>query len=310
MKKPNRDARTEGSDGAELTRRIGLRGQPLLLDGATGTELERAGLPTGLPLWSTHALIERPESVHEIHLRYAQAGAEILTANTFRTQRRTLERAGQPPESDRRLTRLAIELARDAAASSTGPMTPWIAGSLPPLEDCYAPERVPNDDSLEREHTRQAGLLAEAGADLILAETMNTIREATAATRAAIATGLPVLVSFVSWRAGLLLSGEPLAEAAAIAIDLGASAVGVNCLPPSSLRSCQQCLSPTGLPLLVSPNLGEPNDQDGFSRDEDAPPEALTMALSDWIAESELRVIGGCCGTTPAHITALARALP
>jgi len=309
MQQPDRAARPRSSGRTELERRIGVRGKPLLLDGATGTELERAGLPTGLPLWSTHALIERPESVHEIHLRYAEAGAEILTANTFRTQRRTLERAGRPPESDRVLTRLAVDLARDAASGSAGSMAPWVAGSLPPLEDCYAPERVPGEAHLEREHARQADLLAEAGADLILVETMNTIREATAATRASAATGLPVLLSFVSLRAGLLLSGEPLAEAAAIGVDLGASAVGVNCLPPSSLRSCQRCLGPTGLPLLVSPNLGEPNDHDGFSRDETAPPEALATALSDWMGESELRVVGGCCGTTPAHITALARAL-
>ena len=91
-------------------RLAGLAG-PLILDGATGTELERAGLATGLPLWSTHALLEAPEAIAEIHARYLLAGAELITANTFRTQRRTLARAGLGHQ-DRSLTRRAVELVK------------------------------------------------------------------------------------------------------------------------------------------------------------------------------------------------------
>jgi len=116
-----------------LAERLGRPSRPLLLDGATGTELERAGLRTGLPLWSTHALLEAPSAVREIHERYVEAGAEVITANTFRTQRRTLARAGLA-QRDAELTRLAVALAREAVAGGK-PDAVFVAGSQPPLED-------------------------------------------------------------------------------------------------------------------------------------------------------------------------------
>jgi homocysteine S-methyltransferase len=91
-------------------------GRPLLLDGATGTELQRRGVNTGLPLWSARALIEAPEVLRSIHADYINAGADIITTNTFRTKRRTLERAGIGSRA-RELTRLAVQIARDAAQS-------------------------------------------------------------------------------------------------------------------------------------------------------------------------------------------------
>ncbi len=306
---PAREDRREA-----LVRRLAGQGGPLLLDGATGTELERAGLWTGLPLWSAHALLAAPEAVYQVHRAYREAGAEILTANTFRTQRRTLARAGLG-ESDGCLTRLAVGLARRAASEPSdardgaGAATPpFVAGSLPPLEDCYRPDLVPPPAALDREHGRQAELLGEAGVDLILVETMNQLGEARAAARAAAATGLPFAVSFVAWEGATLLSGEPLARAAAEMIDLGAAAVGVNCVPIANLAACRRALA--GLPgaLLVSPNLGQPEPRTGFARDERADPRAFPDALADWLA-TPAAIVGGCCGTTPAQIAALAARL-
>ncbi len=293
--------------GAALARRLAGHGGPLILDGATGTELERAGLRTGLPLWSTHALLEAPEAVLRIHTAYREVGAEILTANSFRTQRRTLARAGLG-ESDARLTRLAVELARLAASPATDDDPPWIAGSLPPLEDCYRPDLVPSGAELAREHGRQAELLGEAGVDLILVETMNSLRETRAAARAAAATGLPFVVSFVAWAGAALLSGEPLARAAAEAADLGACAVGVNCLPIANLAACRQGLAGLPVPLLVAPNLGQPEPRTGFARDATSDPRAFPDALAEWLA-APAGIVGGCCGTTPAQIAALAARL-
>ena len=290
-----------------LAARLSGDGPPLLLDGATGTELERAGVPTGLPLWSTHALLEAPRSVAAIHRAHLRAGAEIVTANTFRTQARTLDRAGLPAESDRELTRLAVELARRAVldAGVAGPR--WVAGSLPPLEDCYAPERVPARDDLDREHRRQVDLLGEAGVDLVLIETMNSALEAECAARAAATSGLPFVVSFVSWTPGRLLSGDDLARAARAVLDLGAAVVGVNCVPPSTLPASLECLGALDAPLLVSPNLGEPDEETGFSRSEALTPEAFAASLAPWLARPTLRILGGCCGTTPDHVAALDR---
>jgi len=296
----------------DLAERLAGRGGPLVLDGATGTELERAGLATGLPLWSTRALIEAPECVLQIHAAYLEAGAEIVTANTFRTQRRALARGGLV-EGDARLTRLAVELARlarssfaAAAARRGGESRPrWIAGSLPPLEDCYRPDLVPPEDELAAEHECQASLLGEAGVDLILVETMNSRREARAAARAAARTGLPFVVSFVAWDGDQLLSGEPLAEAAAEAAGLGALAVGVNCLPIANLAACHRALAGLRTPLLVSPNLGQPEPRSGFARDDSGEPHTFPDAFEGWLAKDAV-IVGGCCGTTPAHIAALA----
>lgn len=292
----------------DLASRLAGKGLPLLLDGATGTELERRGLPTGLPLWSTHALLEAPDAVEEIHRSHLEAGAELVTANTFRTQARTLTRAGLPPGRDRALTRLAVDLARRAVRAIDDGKPRWIAGSLPPLEDCYAPERVPPPSEREREHARQVDLLGEAGVDLLLIETMNSAEEAESATTAAAKSGLPFVVGFVSGAPGRLLSGEDLAEAASRARDTGAAAVGVNCVPPSSLPATLDCLAGTGAPLLVSPNLGEPDDETGFRRSEALTPEAFAACLDPWIARPSLRILGGCCGTTPDYVAALDRA--
>lgn len=301
------DRQQPASRARALSDRLAGHGQPLVLDGATGTELERAGVSTGLPLWSTHALLEAPEAVAEIHARYLRAGAELITANTFRTQQRTLERVGLGAE-DRALTRRAVALARAAVDDHADGSSPrWVAGSLPPLGDCYRPEEVPEANHLDREHGRQVELLAEAGVDLILVETMNSRVEALHASRAAAGVGLPFAVGLVSWEPGRLLSGDSLLDTAQAVLDLGAAAVGVNCVPPSSLEVSRRSLAGRGLPLLVSPNLGEPNNASGFTRSEDVTPTEFTRALDGWLAEPTLRIVGGCCGTTPRHLAALAR---
>ncbi|MEZ4332969.1 MAG: homocysteine S-methyltransferase family protein [Myxococcota bacterium] len=294
-----------GGREAALLRRLAGEGDALLLDGATGTELERAGLATGLPLWSSHALLEAPEGVGAVHAAHLAAGAEVVTANTFRTQRRTLALAGLG-DRDASLTRLAVSLARHAVDGRTrdDARPAWVAGSLPPLEDCYRPDRVPDDAALAREHGRQAELLGEAGVDLILVETMNCLREALAAATAASRTGLPFVVSFVAWDGPRLLSGESLADAARAAMQAGAAAVGVNCLPPENLEACRVALVATGVPLVVSPNLGEPDPETGFARDADRAPAHFVAALEPWLDRTP-RLVGGCCGTTPAHIRAL-----
>ena len=176
-------------------------GGTLILDGATGTELERRGIGSELPLWSAAALDQAPEAVAAIHSAYVAAGVDLLTANTFRTQRRSLARGGQGERAGE-LTRLAVSLARSSTASSGRSVA--VLGSVAPLEDCFEPERVPDDSTLEREHGEHAENLATAGVDAVLIETMNTIREAVAAARAARAVELPFLVSFVCWQGARL----------------------------------------------------------------------------------------------------------
>jgi len=278
-------------------------GPPLLLDGALGTEIERHAGDAGLPLWSARALVDDPALVARIHREYAAAGAEILVANTFRTQARTLAHGGLADRAAE-LTARAIRLARDAADGAPGPC--WVAGSAPTLEDCYRPDLVPDDDALAREHAAHAANLRDAGAEGVFVETLNTVREARTALRAAAEAGLPAVASFVCGSDARLLSGEPLAAALEAAGEQGALAVGVNCLPPRAAAACLPFLVAAGLPFLVQANLGEPTDAGDFRRSDELSPDAYALAAEGWLAAGA-RAVGGCCGTTPAHLSATER---
>jgi S-methylmethionine-dependent homocysteine/selenocysteine methylase len=237
--------------------------------------------------------------VRQIHADYVAAGAELITANTFRTHERNLRAGGtkSPREEAARLTRLAVDLAREASGDAA-----WVAGSQAPLEDCYSPWVVPADDALKREHGQMADNLAAAGVDAILVETHNTLREAAAATRAAVATGLPVLTSFVCGADGRLLSGEPLSDAAAAILPLGPDAVLVNCAPAAAMEGMLlQLLVVCGDTTIgCYANIGEPDPVHGWKNTAAQAPESYAACARSWL-EAGARLIGGCCGTTPEH---------
>ncbi len=276
------------------------RPRPLLLDGATGTELERRGYPLEAAGWSARALDEAPELLTAIHQDYADAGAEIVTANTFRLHRRNLEVWGRG-DDQARLVQRAIDLARRAVGGRA-----VVAASLAPLGDCYSPDDVPPATQIEAEHRELATALANAGADLILVETMVAGIEAEAACRAAIATGLPVVVSFVTGPAGQLLTGEPLSGAVAGVLGLGPIAAAVNCVSCSHVAAAMDQLQSArpACRLGVYANTGE-RGEDGSWRVTTASQPAVYAGIAAGWLERGIGLIGGCCGTTPAHIAAL-----
>jgi S-methylmethionine-dependent homocysteine/selenocysteine methylase len=282
-------------------------GPPLLLDAAMGTELQRRETDTSLPLWSARALIADPEVVWTIHGDEVAAGADILTANTFRTHARSLARGGAG-ERAAELSALAVRLAHQAAATPGREV--FIAGSLSPLEDCYRPDLVPDDAALAREHGAQAQFLADAGVDLLLAETHNTVREAAAAARAARETGLPFVVSVVTDGAGRLLSGETLSAAAEALLPLSPDALGVNCVPAGKLAGDLAGLAAAapGRPLAAYGNLGLPAEGPGWRFTDELEPEDYAREAARWLGLGA-RIVGGCCGTTPAHTRALRAAI-
>ena len=296
--------------------------RPILLDGATGSELDRRAVNVTLPLWSARALLDAPDVLFQIHTDYLRAGAEIITANTFRTHRRSLAQSGMGGRA-RELTRRAVEIARRAvtefpqpadgvAAERGAPLERFVAGSLAPLEDCYSPERVPPQAEVEAEHTEMAGHLAEAGVDVILVETMNTIREAAAATQAARATGLPVLTSFVCRSDGRLFSGERVTEAVEAVAPLGGVGLLINCTPTPTIAEpfseLYSALAPHrthGLPLSgLYGNIGHTNDVTGWTNTTDVTPLEYAQLAAGWLRLGA-RIVGGCCGTTPGHIAAV-----
>jgi S-methylmethionine-dependent homocysteine/selenocysteine methylase len=147
-----------------------------ILDGATGTELERRAVACDLPLWSARALVEAPEVVRATHRDHAAARAHAPTTNTCRTQRRTLARAGLA-ERAAELTARAVQLARERALEA-GATSVLVLGSAAPLEDCYAPEQVPEDDKLAGEHAEHAQNLV-AAASTRSSSRSSSAREAT-----------------------------------------------------------------------------------------------------------------------------------
>ena len=137
---------------------------------------------------------------------------------------------------------------------------------------------------------------------------MNSIREARAALRAAARVGMPALVSFVCGAGAALLSGEALADAIAAAAAEGPLAVLVNCLPPSKVPACLEVLRDAGLPFGVYANLGEPRPDGTLAFSEQCAPETFADRVEEWLAAGA-RIVGGCCGTTPEHLRAVASRL-
>jgi homocysteine S-methyltransferase len=282
-----------------------LQSQRLILDGATGTELHRRSVDTGLPLWSANALLNDRDALvlKQIHLDYLEAGADIITTNTFRTHKRALAPSGNAHRA-LELTRRAVDLAREAVHATAWSSAKFIAGSISTLEDCYEPGSVPTNDELLTEHAERVNHLLESGVDFFLVETINSIREASVVATLAARTGLPVVVSFVCNRNGRLLSGETLDAAADVLLPLGISAIGVNCGPtPDLAKPLAELESACGedFPLIAYGNIGYADEHVGWVNTDSESPEIYHQHAIHWKA----RIIGGCCGTTPEHIRRL-----
>ena len=281
--------------------------RPLILDGAMGTELQRRGANTLLPLWSAEALVLSPALVRQIHEEYIRAGADIITANTFRTTRRTFVRTGLPDRSQR-LTTTALSLARQAREVFRD-RDILVAGSIAPLEDSYRPELVPPQRALEEEHAELAGRLAEGGADFLLLETMGTIREAVAACKAAAATGKEVVASFLCNENGDLYGGEPLHDAVAALQPFAPTALSINCVSPRVIeKALARLCAASSLPFGVYANVGIPGKEHNVVMSCDVNEEEYSAFALRW-QQQGAAIIGGCCGTTPAYIRRMVEAM-
>jgi len=284
----------------------------LLLDGPTGTELQRRGFDTRLPLWSAGANRAAPDLLVQIHREYIEAGADVITANTFRTNTRAAVHAGLSRTEARELTRRGIELARRAIAES-GRTGILLAGSDAPVEDCYSPELVPGDGALRVEHREHIAWMMEDGCDVILIETMNTLHEAVIATEAARELGARTWTSIVTDTTGeRLLSGEEIEEAVKELAALQPEAMLVNCAGPgATLRAVAivaEYQREHGGAWIYGgyPNGTVPDPIEGWSHPRSIPTEEILDALAAMVSYGAT-IIGGCCGTRPEQL-ALVRA--
>ena len=289
---------------AEL--RTWLERRPSVLDGAMGSELLRRGFTAAQRLWGVGVLLDAPDAVREVHRDHLAAGAEALTAATFRVAPYSLRRHGLEGRAAE-LAATAIRVARAAVAEAGAEAL--VLASMTTLEDCYRPDLVPGDATLIREHAATAALLAAARPDALLLETFNTVREAAIAARAAVATGLPTFVCFTCTEGGRLLSGEDAADAAHALDHAGVGAVGVNCTRVSDVMAVLVRLAAaTDLPLVASANDAFFAADSQFLAAEPGGPAAYGRCALAWCAAGA-RLVGGCCGTTPAHVAAVAAAV-
>ncbi len=283
-----------------------LAERPRVLDGAMASELLRRGVKHAARLWGVGALLEDPGHVRALHRDNAAAGAEALTTATFRVAPYSLRKAGLAERASE-LANLAVRLAREGAAEAGREAV--VLASQTTLEDCYRPELTPPDATLAEEHARTAVLLAAAGADALLLETFNSVREAHAAAAAAAATGLAVIVTFACRDGGRLLSGEDARDAAAAVTGPGVVAVGVNCTALRDLLpAIERVAQGTRLPLVAYANNSFSAEDSRWLDAAPTGPDGYALCMHAAVAAGA-RLVGGCCGTTPAHIAAVATML-
>jgi len=288
-------------------------GRPALLDGGMGRELRNRGVPILDTIWSANALLVAKDTVLQVHKDYVEAGADIITTNTYGIIRSELKKEGIEDKFVE-LNRLAGKLAITASRSSEEGVA--VAASLPPLRGSYRPDLVGKFDELVPLYREQAEIL-EPYCDLFICETMSSGEEARAAATAAAEFGRPIWVSFtlLEDKSGKLRSGETIAEAAAKLKDLPVSGILANCTAPESIDAAMPELAKLGKVAGGYANTFQdvPKDwvmdgkkpTDGLLKlREDLDPEHYAAHAKTWLAAGA-RVIGGCCGTGPAHIARL-----
>ena len=284
----------------------------VIIDGATGTELQRRGVPMDEIAWSGAAVLSHPDLVRAVHEDYIRAGAEVIISNTFGSTRQMLEPAGFGKHVET-VNRRAVELAIEAR-DQVGNETIAVAGSISAMPPGF--DRAAYlDPEMELESYREAiTIQAEAGADLIALEMMEDTQHAARAMQAALESKLPVWlgVSCKQTEDGRLIGfgreDTGLADVLDALIPMGPTVVNVmhtnaHAVPAALELIRERWQGPTG----VYPESGyftKPN----WNFVDVIPPDELVVEATGWV-QSGVRVLGGCCGTGPEHVKALKRAL-
>ena len=282
-----------------------------LLDGGTGRELKRIGAPFRQPEWSALALIEGPDYVARVHQGYVDAGADVITTNTyavvpFHIGEDRFAREGA------RLAALAGSLARQVADGAAHRVR--VAGSLPPVCGSYRPDLV----DIDRARPILAVLVRELAphVDVWLAETLSALAEAELVAELVAGTGKPLWLSFTlddthPGAEPVLRSGEAVADAAALAVRLGAEALLFNCSQPEVMADAVRavraaCALPIGVYANAFPPQPEETEANAVLLDirADLDPAGYAAFAAAW-RDLGATILGGCCGIGPEHIAAL-----
>lgn len=278
-------------------------GKILISDGATGSNLQQRGLPSGRPgeWW----VLENPAEIVRLASDFIQAGSDIILTCTFGASRIHLEQMGMGEDSER-INRTAVALAQEAA---TGKGV-FVAGSMGPTGQMIEPYGTLTADTAEAAFAEQANWLAESGVDLIVVETQFDLGEALAAVRGVRSvTSLPLVCSFSYDRGTKTMMGLSPSKAAQALIDSGIDLIGINCGRSlgDNLKALQELRDVTSLPVWFKPNAGLPVVNEQGASVYQTTPQQMAENIAAWVAAGG-QVIGGCCGTSPEHLAAIARA--
>lgn len=287
------------------------RRETVVLDGAIGTEILRRNVT-----WADHQLANKPDFVRGIHEDYIRAGADVISTNSFQLCRRALYNhfrddahrrqigARDLDERANRLLTAAVLLAREARERAAGSRPVAVAAAVTTLEWCFRPDLAPAAEQARNEYEEVFRVVKEAGADLVLLETVNSIGEARVALEVCRALGLPCWVAFVCDSEGLLFTRETLAAAVAALEPAGVEAILLNCAPPEDIHAGMKALAPHArVPIGAYAHIGRFDPPEWMFTDEYPPPKYLEAAAG-W-KRMGATILGGCCGTTPEHIAAL-----
>jgi len=281
----------------------------IILDSAMGSRLEEMGHKLSAPLWSATVLQSNPEDIMQIHRENIEAGAQVITTNTFRTTPYALHQAGlsgvDAHTRARALTLLAIRLAWKTVKESGKDIK--IAAAIAPLADCWEPQEFPGNIISRPWHDAQLDNLAHHSTDILLLETMNSAREAKGLTELALRYDKPVWVSFALNGEGNIYNGDEIVPTAKFLEKKGVSAIGVNCsnleVSKMALAELREAIS---VPLLAYPNveLEQPAGKKKKKNNKVKP--ADFVSWSEEVKEMGVEFIGACCGSDHTHIKALA----
>jgi homocysteine S-methyltransferase len=284
--------------------------EAVLLDGGLATSLESGGYALPGPLWSARALLDAPARIRAAHTAFVDAGAEVLLTASYQLSRSGLRASGEDPARLDRLLARSARLAREAAAEARRPV--WVAGSLGPygaaLADGseYTGRYGVGRATLRDFHGPRLEALASADVDVLALETIPSGEEVAVLAELLAAAGRPAWISVTLAGDGTRTPrGEPLDEAlapAAAADDV--LAVGVNCCPPDLVVPALERLRSLGMPLLAKPNAGARWDP---AHRRWGPPRSAADPRP-WVLAGA-RLVGGCCGTSPADLAGLAASL-
>lgn len=271
-----------------------VKNGPVILDGATGSNLMKAGMPRGV--CTEKWVCENPEPLTQLQKAYKKAGSQIVYASTFSANRISLENYGLENQV-KELNTALMGISRNAAGKDV-----LVAGDL----TTTGKQEISYEELLEA-YKEQILALVEAGADLLVAETMMGINECMAALDAAASVcELPVMCTLTVESDGSLFFGGNIYEAVEMLAEMGADAVGINCStgPDQLLSVVENMREKVSIPLIVKPNAGMPVIDEKGNPVYSMGPEEFAVHMKR-LVEAGADIVGGCCGTAPEYIQQL-----